>query len=78
MPKLPDMSPEFVANRAAMTKRDRAAFVKTYKPTPINAAKFKSCTHLETNSGFGLAGGGYGVYMYCVACGEILTKTQTE
>lgn len=27
-------------------------------------------------AGFGLAGGGYGPYMYCGACGEILSKTQ--
>ena len=35
-------------------------------------------TRLE--SGFGLAGGGYGVYTYCPAekCGKYFDKTQTE
>lgn len=28
--------------------------------------------------GFGLAGGGYGVYTYCDACGEIVSKTEVE
>lgn len=40
------------------------------------------CPHcgstLET--GFGLAGGGYGVYEYCAseACGRVVTKTETD
>lgn len=29
----------------------------------------------ETTEGFGLAGGGYGPYTYCEACGIIVTKT---
>lgn len=26
--------------------------------------------------GYGLAGGGVGVYMYCPKCGDVLSKTQ--
>jgi hypothetical protein len=36
------------------------------------------CAHSKTEFGFGLAGGGYGAYEYCVDCGHILHKTQTE
>ena len=32
----------------------------------------------ELEAGFGLAGGGYGVYMYCPKCEKIITKTQVE
>ena len=31
---------------------------------------------VATEQGFGLAGGGYGVYTYCPQCGKILSKTQ--
>jgi rubredoxin len=31
-----------------------------------------------TDDGFGLAGGGYGVYTYCPSCGIITSKTQVE
>lgn len=30
---------------------------------------------LEPEAGFGLAGGGYGAYTYCGACGKMLSKT---
>ena len=33
---------------------------------------------LEPETGFGMAGGGYGVYTYCGECGRMLSKTQTE
>lgn len=33
---------------------------------------------LEPALGFGLAGGGYGVYTYCSECGKMLSKTQVE
>ena len=32
----------------------------------------------ELEAGFGLVGGGYGVYMYCSRCGEIVSKTQVD
>lgn len=28
--------------------------------------------------GFGLAGGGYGAYLYCEKCGKIIHKTQVD
>jgi hypothetical protein len=36
------------------------------------------CGGQEFEGGFGLAGGGYGVYEYCVGCGTIVSKTQVE
>lgn len=32
----------------------------------------------ETDTGLGLAGGGYGAYTYCIECNAILEKTETE
>lgn len=32
----------------------------------------------EVRDGFGLAGGGFGVYTYCGQCGRVLTKTAAE
>lgn len=32
----------------------------------------------EPEIGFGLAGGGYGVYTLCIVCGRILSKDQEE
>ena len=32
----------------------------------------------EPETGFGLAGGGFGVYSYCPSCGEVLTKSVTD
>ncbi len=29
-------------------------------------------------TGFGLAGGGFGIYSYCSKCGIILTKSETS
>jgi hypothetical protein len=46
------------------------------KPMPDGDAS--GCAHTNQDSGFGLAGGGYGVYMYCKDCGHILSKTQTD
>lgn len=34
------------------------------------------CDHKEAKDGFGLAGGGYGMYMYCDACGRMLCKDE--
>lgn len=33
---------------------------------------------VEAESGFGLAGGGYGVYTYCPQCGDMLSKIQID
>jgi len=30
----------------------------------------------DLETGFGLAGGGYGVYEFCDQCGDIITKDQ--
>lgn len=32
----------------------------------------------ETEIGFGLASGGYGVYFWCDACEDVVIKTQVE
>ena len=34
------------------------------------------CPAPDFETGFGLAGGGYGVYEYCDVCGEIVSKTE--
>ncbi len=34
--------------------------------------------NVEAECGYGMAGGGVGVYIYCPNCGQILSKTQTE
>lgn len=55
----------------------------------IDAAKKRSelpdysqdaCPHCggETETGFGLAGGGYGVYTYCVSCGKLVSKSEVQ
>lgn len=38
------------------------------------------CPHCGAllEQGFGLAGGGYGVYEYCPTCEQVVTKTITE
>ncbi len=46
------------------------------KPAPEDDTS--GCAHTNLDSGFGLAGGGYGVYMYCKDCGYITSKTQTD
>lgn len=41
-----------------------------------NLGKEKDCCDKrKLDSGFGLAGGGYGPYNYCVNCGVIVSKT---
>ena len=30
----------------------------------------------QTEDGFGMAGGGFGVYTYCTSCGEVVTKSE--
>lgn len=34
--------------------------------------------NVDAETGFGLAGGGYGVYSYCPQCGELLSKSEVE
>lgn len=36
------------------------------------------CPAPNFETGFGLAGGGFGVYEYCQRCGEIVSKTVTD
>jgi hypothetical protein len=36
------------------------------------------CSQPEPESGFGLAGGGYGPYTYCPECGAMLWKAEEE
>lgn len=39
-----------------------------------------TCPHCggETETGFGLAGGGFGIYAYCGRCERITSKSVTE
>lgn len=46
--------------------------------TSNEAAAETPCKHVNTEMGFGLAGGGYGAYQYCEDCGFILEKWQEE
>jgi hypothetical protein len=32
----------------------------------------------EPETGFGLAGGGFGIYSYCPTCGVIISKSETH
>lgn len=36
------------------------------------------CAHKHTDMGYGLAGGGLGVYEYCNDCGQAINKTQDQ
>lgn len=36
------------------------------------------CPAPDFETGFGLAGGGYGVYEYCDVCGDIVSKTEVR
>lgn len=36
------------------------------------------CPAPAFETGFGLAGGGYGVYEYCSVCGNVVSKTTVE
>ena len=36
------------------------------------------CPAPDFEVGFGLAGGGYGVYEYCEICGRVVSKTEVE
>ena len=38
------------------------------------------CPHCggPTESGFGLAGGGFGVYSYCVRCEKVVSKSEVN
>lgn len=38
--------------------------------------KCPKCGSTDTEAGFGLAGGGYGVYWYCKDCNTIFDKVQ--
>lgn len=36
------------------------------------------CDSPQLEIGFGLAGGGYGVYEYCTSCNKVVSKSQEE
>lgn len=46
------------------------------KEKEIHPPKCPKCGSEKTDAGFGLAGGGYGVYMYCEDCHAIFDKVQ--
>jgi hypothetical protein len=59
-------------------KEDNALTVAICGAKPMPEDDATGCAHTNLDSGFGLAGGGYGVYMYCKDCGFITSKTQTD
>lgn len=38
----------------------------------------KEHPNAEVETGFGLAGGGFGVYSFCAECGTILSKSEVD
>jgi len=53
------------------------------RPDLPDTGEAKSCGRVDCPAprfemGFGLAGGGYGVYEYCEVCGEIVSKTEVH
>ena len=38
----------------------------------------EDCPAPAFKTGFGLAGGGFGVYEYCDVCGKVVSKTEAE
>lgn len=40
--------------------------------------KCPACGGTDFDQGYGMAGGGMGVYSYCIACGKVTSKVQTE
>ena len=36
------------------------------------------CPAPDFETGFGMAGGGYGTYEYCEVCGKIVSKTEED
>lgn len=64
MPAIPDDMEQF-----HRTKRSRSVIYGP--PDCTHPQKYQEC-------GFGLAGGGYGPYMYCSQCGRVYNKTQIE
>lgn len=73
-------NPEFIEGcECAICKLHRETITLAMcgaKPMPKDDPT--GCPHTNQDSGFGLAGGGYGVYMYCTECGYITSKTQTD
>ena len=45
---------------------------------PFNPEKCPVCRSINLESGYGMAGGGMGVYTYCEDCGTIIDKVQTD
>lgn len=62
--------------------KPRVHFSRAHKDAsiPDNSADTGKCPNCagETEMGFGLAGGGYGTYTYCPACGIVVTKTEEQ
>lgn len=50
------------------------------KRAELPDAGLDSCPHCSgpLEDGFGLAGGGFGIYQFCAACGRIVSKTLVE
>lgn len=46
------------------------------EPPPAPPSHDDGCPHDNTEEGFGLAGGGYGPYIFCHDCQTVIEKTQ--
>ena len=66
--------------KRAIAKEQIKRAIAEAKPYPPEYEQGSSCPKCggETEDGFGLAGGGYGIYTFCPACGIITSKTQVE
>lgn len=46
--------------------------------TPFNPEKCPRCRSIRIEAGYGLAGGGMGVYKWCEDCGCVFDKNETD
>ena len=63
-----------------MAEQDKPVVHIDYKDQDPNIPDVDKCPKCNVygESGYGLAGGGIGVYTYCPECGMILSKTQDQ
>lgn len=52
----------------------------SYKREELPEYNDGPCPHCKgkTETGFGLAGGGFGLYAYCASCKLVVSKTEVE
>ena len=64
-----------MTNRKILPKIDSSKI-----PPDVEVSNSSTCRYCggPTTSGFGLAGGGYGVYEFCESCQVVVSKVQVE